>query len=437
MEITKGKKFLYIGLVMLVILAYFGYTSFFKDSSNINIYKDGSIINEELQLNQEDSFSLPYNVLVPSIYLMPTDAEMISLEVKRVGELEGNIGKKVKVFFKDNEVEGTLLDIKNGKAYVKTDEGIYIVYPDAYVVESQDSTTKAFVEFNSKPSKVMLSYMTSGIKWSAEHKLFLFENGKARIETFANINNNDDKAYSGTLELVADSLGIGSRSYYNYDYENLYRSKGLEMAGMAQPVSEENYVVQERAEKTIKYKLGSREISAKSNKIIKVDESEVDYSRILEYSTSINSYDYGGSSEFTKLSNVIEFKAPYDLASGNVNVYGNTFEGKARIGNKAKDDNISLTLGTSFYVSGKTETLDYQTYANGKVVEKEVEITIKNNGDEEENIKVNVGMPYYAEWKVLESSESYEKTHQKLTYRFKISPGNEKKISLKVRIEYG
>ena len=412
------KKAILIAIIAVLLFSVVSYTQSFFESSGIAVYYDGALVKNSVILNKEDEIELPSGIVEESFYAKG-NSPLVKFEVVKKGEIENNIGKEITVYFKNKEIKGKLLDYKDGKAYIEVNDGIAVVYPEGFIIKDAKSTLKAKLYFKDNPGETLISYITQKLTWNANHKIFLGKD-KLKIESYAVITNKDNKKYEGDVKLYTKSM-LGS---YYVQPPIYYKTATIEES--SPPKIEEKQT-------TLEFPLGKLEINPKSTVNTLLGGGETDYKRKSSLSFY---YRYSGKK---KASDSLIFKAPYALAKGDVYVYSDYFEKKVSMDNKAKGEEVILSLGEDLFIEGELSLKNQEYKRDGNKITREdteVLLRVKNYGDNEKKVELNIEMPSYLKWEVLSSSENYKKENNKIKYGLSLKGGEEKEINLKVRINY-
>jgi hypothetical protein len=113
------------------------------------------------------------------------------------------------------------------------------------------------------------------------------------------------------------------------------------------------------------------------------------------------------------------------LPKGKVRVYQRDDDGKEQfigedeIDHTPKDEEVRLYLGNAFDIVGERVQKDFRSYANGRVVEETIEITVRNHKSEAVEIQVYEHPWRWSQWEILNSSVPSTKVDQ-TTLRFPV-----------------
>ena len=385
---------LIIGISILLILSTFLSAIINEQKEIISIYKNGAFI------YNEKSNILPYSAVESSIFSPTTKA----LKIKKMRELERNIGKHV-VFFNDkNSIEGELIKVKDNKAYIKKDEKYYVLKLSDYNYVVDNIGDATIVE-----SEGRLSYALQSLTWQG-NVIINLEGDKAHLFIRAKIDNQEDRVFKGEVFLYEGdasfpfsySWGVkeAMSALYNYHFRTPENVEGLK-----------------------EYHIGEKEIPAKATLIIELGEGLADYEEKAIYYTA--SQDKSQSS----LYNAISLIAPVELPSGEFYLYKNNkfigYQGKEGVN---KGEKIEFIVGEYTYLKGKTEVKKVETIAN--YLYKTMEVTITNYGNKSVDVEVVISPPLYGEVVECEGCEITRKARKS----FSLQPGESITFEYKTRM---
>jgi hypothetical protein len=300
--------------------------------------------------------------------------------------------------------------------------------------------------------QVELTYLTTGINWSADYNVLLnADNSALDLNGWVTINNTSGTAYPDALvKLVAGDVNRVAPA------PAMDRDMVFEEA-MAQ-TAEANVAQREFFEYQL-YEI-SRSVSIGNNETKQVEfvtGANVPASTFFVYDGSYPFYGYGGfnSDQFygqmgiTDVQNFLEFSTDEDgglgadMPAGRIRVYQEDADGAALlIGENYVDhtpegEEVEIYLGNAFDLVGERVQTDFQLIGTN-VIEETYEIHLRNNKEEETvQIRVPERLTRWANWEILESSMPYEQLNAyTIEFRADVAPESEVIISYTVRYTF-
>ncbi len=272
-----------------------------------------------------------------------------------------------------------------------------------------------------KERPVELSYLSSNLSWKADYVAELNSKEDAfSLVGLVTLTNNSGVAYENTnLQLIAGNI---NRAYQPVVHRNMKAEMGMDMlANSAKPaVSTENF-----AEYYLYTLNGKTTIeSAQTKQVTLLSSDKVSSRKEFKFSELIPNYETS-SYEFKKInpSYSLTFKNDDNsglgmaLPAGVFRTYKSDSKGKMlfvgedNIRHTAKNDEVTINLGSAFDISASGKLMEYK-----KIATKESEATYKIIFKNAKKEKVNVlyHQNFYNEWTIISESIKSKKDSQSL-----------------------
>ena len=110
------------------------------------------------------------------------------------------------------------------------------------------------------------------------------------------------------------------------------------------------------------------------------------------------------------------------------------FIGEDLIDHTAKNETIQIKLGSAFDVVGERRQVDYRYDSNGKVIEEEIEIKLRNQKDEAITVIAKENLYRWTSWTITKKTQDFEKIDSRtIHFPVRIAKGGEAVIRYTVR----
>jgi len=399
-----------IALFLLCSINLFAYKVENTRDKEIVIYPNKVIVNESLELKDDGSRDqityegISKHIDISSINLIGGDLRGVELEKNTDSNsiLESYLGKIVSAE-KDGKIyELVLLDYRKNIVGKDTKTGkIYILNnPDLKLSNAHiKMENKLLMDVENLDKKIKLSYITRGINLNISHKLNIDE---MSLETWAKLYNNMGEDIKDTEVKIISELS-NPRAY-------------MMKSAMAEniSISESN----DRIEYKLKDKLNFKKNSEKN---IRLEAKEVKLVEKYEYWTR----------EYSKNpTRIVEIKniGKITIPMGRIYVWDDKgFVGDSNVGFIPGGEKYDLRLNKSFNVIIDRKIKKSYSLGNN-LIKKEIEIEVKNTGEEKINLEINYDqLPEI--WTKLRSQEKYEKISNRIVkFKLDIDKNSKKKI---------
>lgn len=419
--------------------------------TSITIYNDNlGVVNEVRSVTLEKGVSLIKITDVPSqidpssvhiklngtVFEQNYQYDLVSMSAL----LKKYIENEITVADEKSAYTGKLLSVESNNIVLQTKDGLKI-FPN--INSLQISVGSLPSGLLTKPTLVWkvstestgkqnaeLSYMTSGISWSAEYVAVLNDKeDEMSFNSWVSIDNNTGATFENTsLKLIAGEVNRVQEYQKSYGASVDLVMRSSSEAPSFQEESFFDYHIYELNQKTILANNEKKQLSLFNVNKIKV---------IKKYILSNN----WKTNTDGKVASVIKFVNSKDnnlgmpLPKGKARVFkernkSSEFIGEDMIQHTPKDEELTLKLGNAFDLVAD-ETLTDSKQISHSVNEYSYEIKLKNRKEQDVEIEVirSVGL----NWEILDSSLKYEKVDAN-TIKFIVPVKKNSEITLKYRI---
>ena len=113
------------------------------------------------------------------------------------------------------------------------------------------------------------------------------------------------------------------------------------------------------------------------------------------------------------------------------------FIGEDLIDHTAKNETIQIKLGSAFDVVGERRQVEFRYDSNGKIIEEEIEIKLRNQKDEAVTVIAKENLYRWTSWAVTKKSQDFEKIDARtIHFPVRIAKGGEAVIRYTVRYSW-
>jgi hypothetical protein len=297
---------------------------------------------------------------------------------------------------------------------------------------------------------VELTYLTSGMNWSADY-VVLLENGNTALDLngWVTLNNGTGTAFTDAIvKLVAgdvNRLPVEGR----IAEAELMMMDSMAAAPSSQVAQREFYEYQ-------LYEI-QRPVTVGANETKQVEfvsGIDVPANTIYVYNASQPYYGYPIYDQYydtgiTTVSNFLEFSTGEenglgaDLPAGRMRVYQEDVDGSAlligenQIGHTPMGEDVRILLGNAFDLVGERVQTDFRMLGN-TVLEETYSITLRNRKDDETVvIRVPENLFRWTNWEILASSVPFERTSANtIEFAVEVPPNGETVLTYTVRYTF-
>jgi len=395
-------------------------------NAEITAYEQGiALVKErrkiELQngVNQVKYMDIPFGIDPTSVIIEdPENKDTVLLEqnyeydlLNSSSLLEKYLGSEVNITDRNGETyTGTLLSHADNSIVLKTEAGKVVVLEAFSKIELADSSGLSI-----KPAliwqiyspvsgtrELLISYLTSDISWEANYVLMTNpDNTEADIRGWVNIDNKAGITYeNAVLKLVSGQINRVSQPV---------TPRTEEKAVVGEAVSQTSFVEESLFEYhlyTLKNPATLENNQAKQISLLSADSVPIEKKLIYDSSVSEKVLAY------LTLRNLNESGLGMPLPKGVVRIYSADssgelqFLGEDRIKHTPEAGELRVTVGSAFDLTARRNETDYQRISD-KVERVTYQIELNNSKSEAQAVTVVEHL--FGQWKILESSDSYEK----------------------------
>lgn len=379
--------------------------------------------------------------------------------------LERYLDEYISVTVDDGTIyAGELLSGRGGEIILRDDDGLVYVISQGKVVN---------IEFPSLPSglitrptlrwllnvadagtqRVELTYLTSGMNWSADYILNLnAANTALDLNGWITLNNTSGAAFTDAqVKLVAGDV---NRLPDPRLYSRMEEAAAMDMMPTAAP-----QVAQREFFEYQLYEI-NRPVTINDNETKQVEfvtGTSVPANTYYVYNSSPGFYGYYsqitdqgyGNSGMTDVQNWLEFSTSEesglgaDLPAGRIRVYQEDVDGAAlligenRIDHTPQGEDVSIYLGNAFDLVGERTQTAFQIIGRN-VIEETYEIRLRNRKDDQVvEIRVPETLFRWSNWEILNASDDYTPLNSNsIEFRVMVEPGQEKVLTYTVRYSW-
>jgi len=347
------------------------------------------------------------------------------IELQRVAGLNGD---------KTESVKGILLSNSNGRV-LQSDDGKILINPPGNPVLTElpeGLLTKPTLVWKVNSTKSgahegEISYMTSGMSWSADYVLVVDkDDAKGDMTAWTTVVNNSGATYKDArLKLVAGDV---HRAQNARPMGRMYAMKSA-MAG----AREENMTEKSFFEYHMYTLARLTTLAENSSKQVEMaSAANIPIKKLYVYDGAENLY-YGGYGDTgywdpnygmqsnKKISVLLEFQNKKSeglgipLPKGRVREYKKDddgslqFAGEDAIDHTPKDEKVRVKMGEAFDVVGERKRTDYSSDLKNRRFEETFEIKLRNHKDSAATVTVVERLYRWNNWKIANASTKFEK----------------------------
>ncbi len=365
--------------------------------------------------------------------------------------LDKYIGKDITAYqiYGDNKelIEGTLLSYSGDQLILKDKDGkINILSANDLVLPDlpEGLITKPTLEWqiNSQEAKnqtLELSYMTSGMSWSADYVAVTNDNDdKIDLNGWVTVKNNAGTTFNNvSLKLVAGDVNRVTTPAPQYS-EDLNMAKTAAGSSQFQEQSLFEYHMYDLQRRTTLKNNEEKQLSLMSANNIGVEKEYV-------YDDIQNWYWYGSpwsdASEkkvdvLLKFNNSEANNLGIPLPKGTVKLFKKDSEGKLQfigedsIDHTPKDETISLSVGQAFDIVGERKQMDMKDL--GGYYEYSWQVTLRNH--KSEDITVTVVENTAGDWEITQENIDHIKdSNNKIEWKVPVRANSEADLTYTIR----
>jgi len=301
--------------------------------------------------------------------------------------------------------------------------------------------------------QVELTYLTSGMNWTADYNLLLnTANTAMDVNGWVTLNNNSGTAYQNAqVKLIAGDVNrVQPQAVPRAETQELaFAGAAADDAGTSQREFFEYQLYEINRRVTVGNNETKQVEFVNGNGIPATTFFVYDGSpQFYGYSSPIRDQGYGYTG-ITDVQNYVEFTTDEDgglgedLPAGRVRVYQNDTDGAAlligenRIDHTPEGEDVQLYLGNAFDLVGERTQQEFEI-VSGNVYEETVEVRLRNRKDDETvEIRVPERLYRWSNWEIIESTDDFEQIDSStIEFRLNVEPGEERVLRYTVRYTF-
>lgn len=302
---------------------------------------------------------------------------------------------------------------------------------------------------------VELTYLTSGITWSADYNVLLSrDNASLDLNGWVTLNNTSGTAYEDAqLKLIAGDVNRAP------EMDMFARGDVMQSMAMEEIVFDAPPVEQRDLFEYKLYEIG-RTVSIGNNETKQIEfvtGANVPANTFYVYDASEPFYGYYGPIAdraygfrgVTTVQTYLEFTTDEedglgaDLPAGRIRVYQQDIDGAAlligenRIEHTPEGEEISLFLGNAFDLVGERTQQDFELISNN-VLRETIEIRVRNRkSDETVEVRIPERLIRWSNWEILNASAEYTRLDAAtIEFRVQVPPGEEVVLTYSVQYSW-
>lgn len=395
-----------------------------------------SVLEQSYVYDLVDSFALLNRYLDQRIELTTNDGEVFAGEL-----LSGRTGD---IILRDDEGQVLVVNISNVRdlRFPELPGGL-ITRPTLRWLLDSDASGDQSLE---------LTYLTSGMNWSADYVLLVNpDNSALDLNGWITLNNTSGASFENAIvKLIAGDVNRLP------DMEQMLRAEEMMYDAVASAVPADAVVQREFSEYQL-YEIG-RPVTVLDNETKQVEfvsGSGVPASTFYVYDASplyygyVQSDQYYGATGVTDVQNFLTFTTDEDgglgadLPSGRIRVYQEDVDGTAlligenTIEHTPQGEEVEIYLGNAFDLVGERTQTAFRMIGE-RTIEETYEIRLRNRKDDQAvQIRVPENLFRWSEWEILESSAPYTQLNSNtIEYRVDVPPQGETVITYTVRYSW-
>lgn len=298
-----------------------------------------------------------------------------------------------------------------------------------------------------------LSYLTNGMSWKSDYNLVLPEHGdEVTLTGWVSIENNTGTSFEdASIKLIAGDVN---------KVQNTAQARGhvMEMA-MAKSLADAPQVESKKFDEFHMYSLPLpttlRDGETKQVEFVRAEKVQTnklyiyDGSGGAQYYGSLNTNHNYGQNKQPDVAIYREFKNDESnglgvaLPAGKARFYrldsdGQLeFTGENTIDHTPKNETIRLYLGNAFDLVGERTRTDFYKHTSRDMMRESFKVEVRNRSEEAVTVQVVEHLFRWSNWKIIESSEPFEKTDaQTIQFPLTIAPDASQTVSYTVEYNW-
>jgi hypothetical protein len=374
--------------------------------------------------------------------------------------VDKNVGNSV------TPITGTLLSATDGIVLRGTDGSIYslpaytsVRFPDLPGgLNTRPTLVWDVISPSGGSQKTRVTYQTGGITWWADYNLIFNEGADANsglldLSAWVSIINQSGATYGDArLKLIAGDV---NRVQPADQYE---ARRDMAVKALAAAPAAEGFVQKDFFEFHL-YTLG-RPTTLPNNSTKQIElfdqAKQIPAKKVLLYYGAVNPYFYPnpytdrnmGVAMNKKVDVYLEFKndkqyglgvplpagrlrvSQLDKADGSLE-----FIGEDKIDHTPRDEMVRVKLGSAFDVVGERRQVNFAVDTNGKWMEEEIEVKLRNHKQQPVDVVVKENLYRWSNWKILTQTHEFQKEDAR-TIDFPVKVPKDGETVVRYRVRY-
>jgi hypothetical protein len=443
---------------------------------NLTVYNDGSALVQDTRTFTLTAGENTLNFTDVAATIDPTSVSFNSLtDPEGTSVVEQNyvydlvdaftlmnryIDQTIRVTTIDGTVyEGTLLSsnggiiLRNGNGEVivvnmqEVRETVFPNLPDGLI--TRPTLRWQLFSQNGGDQQLELTYLTSGINWTADYILLLNNDSSALdLNGWVTLTNNSGTTFNdAVLKLIAGDV---NRLPEPQAYQMEFAAVPSSVPGEPAPVEQRDFNEYKLYQIPRPVTIGNNE----TKQIEFVSGANIPTNTFYVYDGSMPYFNYGyfetsqyyGDTGVTTVGNYVEFNTSEengvgaDLPEGRVRVYQEDIDGTAllvgenSINHTPEGETVQFYLGNAFDLVGERVQTDYRLISDD-VLQETYQITLRNRKDDETvEIRVPENLWRWSNWEILNSSTDFTQSNSNtIEFRVQVPPQGEVTITYTVQ----
>jgi hypothetical protein len=301
-----------------------------------------------------------------------------------------------------------------------------------------------------------LCYISGGMNWEADYNLVAPQDGgKLDVIGWVTIGNQSGKSF----ENARVKLMAGDVSKIQREQREVFQAAAKAAVAEGPPVTEKSFdeyhlytlqrpmTLRDRETKQVEFVRAS---GVTSERLYVYDGALFDWNRWRGYDANfLRQNDSVGAESNPKVSVMREFKNSKEnglgipLPKGRLRFYQRDedgqleFVGENNIDHTPKDETVRVYVGNAFDIVGERKRTAFKVDNSNNWADESFEIVLRNRKKEAVEVRVVEHLFRWVNWEIREHSEAFSKLDaQKIEFRVKLEPDEEKKLTYSVHYSW-
>lgn len=414
-----------ISILLIIVTApiiYGGEVSLTIYNDNLALVHEFRILDYKKGLSEYDFTGIPSRIIPTSVHFRADGISVLEqnyeYDLASTDKISQKfIGEVIRVFTESGEMyegvlqpsdsRGTILIDSEGKVQVvRSDKIIHTEFPRM----PENFLTKPTLVWQlesvkSGKNKSEISYLTEGMNWHAEY-VAVTGREKLGFTGWVSIENNSGMEFTDAkLKLMAGEIHRAGRRDYMDNIVTM--AEAPRAVGGAKQFEEKSFF--EYHLYTLQRPATLKNYQIKQISLFPEAFAAFEQEYIFEAGRRSGA---GNVQVFLKFKNSKKTGLGMPLPAGKIRVYqqdddgSQEFIGEDWIKHTPRDEEVRIQVGEAFDIVGEKTTIDSRRISN-QITEMDFEISLRNRKDEA--VDVIVKEMFYGDWKILNSTHSFEK----------------------------